>query len=826
MQIKIKIILPSFVNFVCRLIGATSLKLHSFTSSFIMGNLWYQSETENDVSYLETYEKLLRMGFDEAIALKASQIHQKDINKAIEYIQQNTTPTPNPMKALLKAQQRQKVQEKVAHAQQQMKQQKSKPKIAAAKSTKNKPKAYDQCDECHGDVSSCGITQQLMRIISRYGEYVNTNSKDDFNQYLNELHDDIMNILNMFHHVLSKHGNSNDFAFIYDNLFDDGGQCILNKCRINGRNRNIKRRNSNDIDFDGVDNELVPIQQVLDSIHCHFVHSYDSGYRLRQNDDGKKQQRLRPKVSDDDSKQPHNKFTTNLGKSIHNTLDNDDQLPSYSYGFQLYYWDHYKTINQRDKLGRKFYVPNKYKNLKEELLTNEVYTIDVNQLNEELDKSKLYINSEKCKSLKPHIDGYNYNQKIFDEHPIHYGYTDSSFDHPSLNHLLCIQIYCKYDILQREATATLRKERSNETIAHLIKRNSNFHFFIKHLTEAVNLFGIQQYEGDIDYFYHGVSCNMLFESMSPRIYGLLSTTRVQAVAARFSAVNGLILQLRADPILKYFPCEWISQYPQEAELLFVGGFEPFTVKTIVSPSTGVDYRDYIRSMAVLDAMTNSRAFSDDQQIFAKIFKITGASLNMNPLNVGAMALDDACKTSIEQLIENEFNNNGNVDRFVSNLFHHICSNKRRVFVNWDLMNAEVLPKYDRGGYLGYSFLKPMFCGKGVTNRNPRLNFHFLNKLYPNLTWIGYFDLPCLTLHLLNDIFNFSFKNYSTKVKEIVLFFTAKSLHQLSAMEASTAGVVDKWMAKQTFPIHLQFRMEKIMKHNCNVVKLSLGILPQ
>eukprot|EP01083_Nonionella_stella_P024368 67308_1 len=297
---------------------------------------WYQSETEN-VSYLETYEKLLRMGFDEAIALKASKIHQKDINKAIEYIRQNTPISAQQTVQKMKQQKgpprwEMKQNRHQSHAEQCKKQQKSKPKIAPqpAESKKDAPNTHDQGDKCNGDASSCGMIKTLMTVIRRNAHLVNVDAGTHrLNEDLNYLRGDFMDLLNMYHHVLSKHNNPEDFAYIYDNFFGKNGTpCVLNKCRINRRNRNIKGRKRNAFD---VDDALVPLQQVLDAIHCHFAHSYDSGYRQ---DKFKKKQ---PKVSDDDSKQSHNKFTTNLGKSIHDTSGNTALFNRLSNGGRMPY---------------------------------------------------------------------------------------------------------------------------------------------------------------------------------------------------------------------------------------------------------------------------------------------------------------------------------------------------------------------------------------------------------------------------------------------------------------------------------------------------------
>eukprot|EP01084_Bolivina_argentea_P035570 65963_1 len=58
-----------------------------------MGNVFGQTETENDTDsdIIQTYQHLLRMGFkDESLALVASKKFRTDINGAIEFIESNT----------------------------------------------------------------------------------------------------------------------------------------------------------------------------------------------------------------------------------------------------------------------------------------------------------------------------------------------------------------------------------------------------------------------------------------------------------------------------------------------------------------------------------------------------------------------------------------------------------------------------------------------------------------------------------------------------------------------------------------------------------------
>ena len=164
--------------------------------------------------------------------------------------------------------------------------------IAAKKYPKNFEKAVDfilnQIDKnddisfCNGDdILKCSSLFRLRETLIFCNKYSQNTQKIEsyFNQNKNL-------IINNYHHLLNFHLNednlSNDksnqqFSQIYDLLRDHDLKCDISKCimyKRNNRQRDIRNGNIINVEID-----------ILDSIHCYFLHSIDDGIRFLNDDD-------------------------------------------------------------------------------------------------------------------------------------------------------------------------------------------------------------------------------------------------------------------------------------------------------------------------------------------------------------------------------------------------------------------------------------------------------------------------------------------------------------------------------------------------------------
>eukprot|EP01084_Bolivina_argentea_P111446 198827_1 len=282
----------------------------------------------------------------------------------------------------------------------------------------------------------------------------------------------------------------------------------------------------------------------------------------------------------------------------------------------------------------------------------------------------------------------------------------------------------------------------------------------------VNIFGTEEKKGTIHTFYHGISQKMLFYSTSAKHYGAFSTTASWAVAVTFSGSRGLVLELNADLHVKYFSCPWLSDFPAETECLFIGAGScgNLSFVNVTDTMSSTQYKKFIKAITVIERMTNNVLFSENKIIQTKMIQ----QKHINPQSAGAQKLDEVTKDILIKLIKNQLKIESfhDLHPYIRDLFHNICLKKHGLKMNMNYMDIEISDVYE-DGYIGYKFLKNIFCN----DKYGSVNLDFVNKLYPNLTSIHVEG--CLLIHplLLDDILKLLIRNNATKI--VAIYFWEK-----------------------------------------------------
>lgn len=188
------------------------------------------------------------------------------------------------------------------------------------------------------------------------------------------------------------------------------------------------------------------------------------------------------------------------------------QHGSYSFGQQYFYWNYYRN--------NEWYILQKYNNLKEELICNDYFGIEIPSFNEQYQiatfKQK---NDERLQQLAANSE-----------------FKDIYYIHPniliSMDHLLAIIVYCHLDDLQKNFSATYRRF-PKETDHALKLRHSNYYHFGKLLRETVEVFGKVLVDENMT-LYHGIDHPLYFHKMNAKFYGPTSTSKSSAVAKGFA----------------------------------------------------------------------------------------------------------------------------------------------------------------------------------------------------------------------------------------------------------------------------------------------------
>eukprot|EP01083_Nonionella_stella_P111859 328474_1 len=506
------------------------------------------------------------------------------------------------------------------------------------------------------DLSECLSLKIIGDVLKRYNYYLN-NANEYIDEYVfSKIGNNYTNadLLDDFHHLQFKH--SNQFEDIYDVLTKQiysASSCELSDCLLMIRNQRDRAKithNESILDEMYLNDDVVS-QQLLDRIHAFYFHSFDIGFNLtnkEKNDIINCTQDFKHDDIDDipDAlplhdvirlkrrnyrsihglnrlNNPNNKFKTDTTDEKQNDFNEPQQ---YNYGVTFFYWKYLQHNHNEWKLQAgvlrrdtdtmgtdtyNWFIPNKYGDLKDELLNNKITTIGKVQLQNVVDKARAYAQTSHVKAM---VCPRATSAQCYDMQP----------GQPiSLDHLISMMVYCNYDTLQRTFSATFRKLNKTESNESLKQRHMNYHFLAKLLRESVECFGLNyidkvQSTGFTPtnwnmVVFHGVDQHFTFSSMNAFIKGPFSTTTDHKVALSFCNDRGMVLEMcinfdwkmsaECEESMSSLMCmdmQWISDFSNEKEVFCIGGLNKFLYQSIHDVYSGVNYKVYIGGLRYLE----------------------------------------------------------------------------------------------------------------------------------------------------------------------------------------------------------------------------------
>eukprot|EP01084_Bolivina_argentea_P150987 263599_1 len=143
-----------------------------------------------------------------------------------------------------------------------------------------------------------------------------------------------------------------------------------------------------------------------------------------------------------------------------------------------------------------------------------------------------------------------------------------------------------------------------------------------------------------------------------RLCSPTSTSINIEVAIRFSGHYGMIIQLNNNnsPYIRGFNCSWLSNYPEENERLFFGGFFRIKIESIRIIKTQQNFGVFMRPLFYLDAMITAAIDIEDIEARPGDKKILSSLL----------------KWKLKQKTKLKFN------KYIYNTFDCFCQNKREI----------------------------------------------------------------------------------------------------------------------------------------------------
>eukprot|EP01084_Bolivina_argentea_P057309 104715_1 len=349
------------------------------------------------------------------------------------------------------------------------------------KSNVNITAEHKGCDEEF--IENCLCVQRMKELMILYDKYKNDMQKTSFMDIINDNLNftyDITDILNDYIHIIVTHDDK--LEDIYDIM---QVKCDLNNCMSMVRNqRDRSKRNDKHYQFTDLSsdrNNRVAVD-IIDQIHSYLIHTFHAGYKLTNdeqksvkigkpikwrdkneeeienethlefkniqkilNDKRDKFSRIFKRmnyskfVTDSDDIQNNNELKQNIDDNVQQHMvyinhNNEKKVPTYSLSYRFNYWGRGKLYEQGPEITAK------YSSFKDELLTNKICNLELNEWDDVTDKAKRYLVVDFAKKFEARYNNYGIERK----QPI------------SLNHIIAIILYTDFDYISYKFSETFR----------------------------------------------------------------------------------------------------------------------------------------------------------------------------------------------------------------------------------------------------------------------------------------------------------------------------------------------------------------------------------
>eukprot|EP01084_Bolivina_argentea_P197049 337733_1 len=411
--------------------------------------------------------------------------------------------------------------------------------------------------------------------------------------------------------------------------------------------------------------------------------------------------------------------------------------PEYSFGVRFYYHDYFKNNEQvhyayadgaRDDVNsqtsvhgiiklKDWYIEPKYKNMKEEVLNCKESALPLIEFLHTLKNSifKLKAFKQTVTINSPYPDYYKEIYGIGTNAPI------------TLNHIIAILFYTNNTLLSAAFSKSYRKIRKNESDEQLKLRHSYFANWGKYLKECVEVYGTKLRQSKISTFYHGISAELKFKGLSQFFCIPTSTTLIYETAVIFAKIDGIVISIENNTSnVAFWKCIKWSEFPGEAEMLFVGGRDFLEISSMTMLEYNVNCTDWIQAIKIFERISRGAYLFNPAtgQMISKVKALISSVLNL----------------------KNKFQEMPPI--YIMNLFKHVCKNiiKLKIDVglfglyNKNKVNTDLYHDYDTGlrkvKKYGYSMLKNLYF-----DGNNLLKLDFIGSL---LGCLNYFTIQCVT----------------------------------------------------------------------------------
>ena len=275
------------------------------------------------------------------------------------------------------------------------------------------------------------------------------------------------------------------------------------------------------------------------------------------------------------------------------TFEDESEIhKSFEYGEYLEYWSK----------GHSNSVTPKYKDLKEEMTSNNVKRISEEKYDEQHSKARHLL---KKGSMIAKQVGDN-NEKC--------GIEEGSA--PSVEHIIALLIYTDFNNHQREFKKQCRKLFANESLQDLVLRNSEIYHWCKLIKELCIFYG--EIMGENDVLYTGMGEYLMFDSLCTRFECPISTSTKVDVANRFADGAIILTFERGSTNTKILDVTEYSNYGKdESECLVAGS----SLQIVDISINGESQKTYVSALRMFEQIMNGHFIDGDDKISSKLVSL-------------------------------------------------------------------------------------------------------------------------------------------------------------------------------------------------------------
>ena len=284
----------------------------------------------------------------------------------------------------------------------------------------------------------------------------------------------------------------------------------------------------------------------------------------------------------------------NESETISDSTFDDESRDSkiFRFGEYLEYW----------RKGYSNSVSPKYKDLREEMTTNNVAQLSNKRYNKLCKKARNLLKERPLTA-----------KRVGDNNDI-CGIEEGSA--PSIKHIIALMIYTDFDYHQREFKKQCRRLSANESLKQLVSRNSEVYHWCRLIKEMCIFYG--EIMGENDVLYSGMGEYLRFDSLCTRFECPISTSTKLDVATRF-AKGAIILKFkRGSANTKILDVTRNSRFGRDESERLVAGSTLQIVDILINKKS---QKRYVSALRMLGQIMNGHFIDGDNKIVSKLISL-------------------------------------------------------------------------------------------------------------------------------------------------------------------------------------------------------------